>query len=68
MSITNLVTDCPMRNGDPVLTTEEVKRMDNKVLRRMAAEANTDSINGRSVALEWQGYFGRQRTLTEYLD
>jgi len=57
-----------MRNGDPVLTTEEVKRMDNKVLRRMAAEANTDSINGRSVALEWQGYFGRQRTLTEYLD
>jgi len=64
--VPGIVTESAIETGDPVLTTEEVQRIDNKVLRRMAAEANTDAVSGRSVALEWQSFFGRQRTLTEY--
>jgi len=66
MISTELVNDCPIKNGDIVLTTEEVERYDSKVLRRMAAEANTDEISGRSVAYEWASYFGRQYTLKDF--
>jgi len=68
MSITELVTETALDNGDPVLTTEEAERYDSKVLRRMAAEADTEAISGRDVALEWYSYFARQRTLTEYIE
>ena len=61
-----LVNSTALDNGDPVLTTEEVDRIDNKVLRRMAAEANTDDISGRSVSLEWRAYFCRQYTLFDF--
>jgi hypothetical protein len=66
MSINELVEETALDNGDPVLTTEEGERYSNKVLRRMAAEANTDAISGRDVQLEWYSYFCRQRTLNDY--
>lgn len=66
MSINELVTETALDNGDIVLTTEEANQYDNKVLRRLAAEANTDAISGRDVALEWYSYFARQRTLSDY--
>jgi len=66
MSIGGLVSETAIDNGDPVLTTEEGERYSNKVLRRMAAEANTDEISGRDVKLVWVNYFCRQKTLTDY--
>jgi len=63
---TQLVTETALDNGDPILTTEEARNYSNKVLRRMAAEANTDCISGRSVMLEWQAYFCCQKTLSDY--
>jgi len=63
-----LVDDDPDRNGDPVLTTEEVQQWDTKLIRRLAANANTDAISGRSTKLEMQDYFGRQRTLSEWTE
>jgi len=66
MSITTLTDETAIDNNDPVLTTEEGERYSNKVLRRMAAEANTECISGRSVQLEWISYFVRQRTLSDY--
>ncbi len=61
-----LVNACAIQNGDPVLTTEQAEQYDNKVLRRMAANANTDEISGRSVQLEWVAYFARQKTLGDF--
>jgi hypothetical protein len=61
-----LVDENPWDNGDPVLTTEEAARMDKKVLRRLAAEANTDAVTGRSVKLEWVSYLARQKTLSDF--
>jgi len=68
MSINELVEETAIDNGDPVLTTEEAGRMSNKVLRRMAAEADTDAISGRDVMLEWVDYFARQKCLTDYAE
>jgi len=63
---TQLVDETAIDTDDIVLTTEEGERYSNKVLRRLAAEADTDCISGRSVQLEWLSYFCRQRTLSEY--
>lgn len=66
MNLTGLVDDCPIQRGDPVFTTQEVQRMDMNLLRNLAAEANSDAVSGRSTKLELQGYFARQRTLSDY--
>lgn len=66
MTLAELVDECAIDNGDPVLTTEEAERYDSKVLRRMAAHANTDAISGRDVRLQWVSYFARQRTLGDF--
>ena len=52
--------------GDPVFTLEEVKRMDTKLLRKLAAEANTDVVHGKSTRLEQISFFACQKTLDEY--
>lgn len=62
-----LVDACPIRNGDMVFTTEETKQFDTNFLRNLAANANTDAVNGRSTRLEIISYYGRQMTLGDYL-
>ncbi len=64
----SLVDETALENGDPVLTTEEAEQYSNKVLRRMAAEADSDAISGRDVQLQWISYFARQRTLDDYAE
>jgi hypothetical protein len=61
-----LVDDCPIQNGDIVLTTEEAKRYDMQVLRNLASQSNSDAISGRSTKLELQSYFSRQTTINDY--
>jgi len=73
MSITELTDETSLEIkhpelGDLTLTTEEAQQYSNKVLRRMAAEAPTDSISGRDVQLEWYSFFARQRTLSDYTE
>lgn len=55
--ICGLVDETAVENGDPVFTREEVEEMDSKKLRRLAADSNTDSMNGRNTRLEWIAYF-----------
>lgn len=61
-----IVDEVATDNGDPVFTKEEMNRMSNKVVRRLAANANTDVINGKSTRLEITAYFSCQRVLTDY--
>lgn len=64
-----IVSEHASENGDPILTTREIQSYDNRVLRRLAAEANTDVVQGRgSTMLELQAYFHGQRTLDDFVD
>jgi len=51
-----------------VFTREELEGMTNKQLRRLAAYADTDQINGRSVQLEVISFYRTQRSLAEYAE
>jgi len=64
-----LVQETAIERGesdDMIFTAEEFQRFDHHFKRRLAGEADTDEISGRSTMLEIQSYFVRQRTLTEY--
>ena len=61
-----IVDETALDNGDEVFTMDQLEQMDAQLLRRLAAHANTDCINGKSVFLEIRSYFARQRTLTEF--
>jgi hypothetical protein len=65
----SIVEEHASENGDPILTTHEVQSYDNRVLRRLAAEANTECVQGRgSTMLELQAYFHGQKTLDDYAE
>jgi len=49
-----------------IFTREQLDRMSNTMLRRLAAAANSDEINGKSVKLQIHYYLACQRTLSEY--
>jgi hypothetical protein len=64
-----LVQETAIERGesdDMIFTREEFARFDHHFKRRLAGEANTDEISGRSTMLEIQAYYVRQRTLGEY--
>lgn len=61
-----IVDETAAENNDPIFTTEQVNNFSNHMLRRLAAQANTDEINGKSLRLEHETYFGRQKTLFDY--
>lgn len=61
-----LVNETALDNGDPVLTKHEVNQYSTKVLRKMAAAADTDEVHGKSVGLEMRAYFGCQYTLSDF--
>jgi hypothetical protein len=56
--VPELVDDHASNHGDPVVSYTILESMDNKRLRRMAADANGD-ISGRDTRTEWYSYFGR---------
>jgi hypothetical protein len=51
-----------------IFTGEQVDRMSNTMLRRLAAAANSDEINGKSVQLQIKYYLACQHSLTEYAE
>ena len=67
-SVTNdsLVSETAEANGDPVFTAAELNRMSNTMVRRLAANADTDEIHGKSPRFQIESYFRVQRSLTEY--
>jgi len=55
--------------GEPeylILTTEQVRQYDTKVLRRLAAATESDRVNGKSTRLEMVSFLAGQRTLRDY--
>jgi len=52
---------------DWILTTHEVRNMDMKAIRRLAAECPSDEVHGKSTKLEMQRFFAGQRIIPEYL-
>jgi len=67
-SVTNdsLVSETAEANGDPVFTKAELEAMSNTMVRRLAANADTDEIHGKSPRFQIHAYFRVQRSLTEY--
>lgn len=61
-----IVDETALENNDPVFTQEELDRMSNTMLRRLAANAETNEINGKSLRLEIVSYFRCQRSLGDY--
>jgi hypothetical protein len=63
----DLVTfDANRVHGDLRFTSEQLDKMNNQMLRRLAQYADTDEINGKSTQLEIRTYFHTQRSLSEY--
>jgi len=52
--------------GELVFTREQLDAMDTQLLRRLAAQADTSEIHGKSLRLEYVEFFGCQRSLSEY--
>lgn len=63
-----LVEQRALERGDTdlIFTQEQLERMSNTMLRRLAAAANTDEINGKSVKLQIQSYLRCQHSLNDY--
>lgn len=61
-----IVDELATDNGDMCFTNEQLNNMTKKMLRRLAANADTDAVNGKSTKMEIQVYFRCQRSLSEY--
>lgn len=63
-----LVNERALERGDTdlIFTQEQLDRMSNTMLRRLAAAANSEEINGKSVKLQIQSYLRCQHSLTDY--
>jgi len=64
----SLVDNTAIDTGDTdlIMTADAFDNIDPQFRRRLAAEANTDEINGKSTALEMKYYFCRQSSLSDY--
>jgi len=62
----SLVSETAIDNGDLIFTKSEFENLHYQYVRNLAAEANTDEINGKSNRLEIQSYFVCQRALDEF--
>jgi hypothetical protein len=52
--------------GDLRFTSEQLDKMSNHMLRKLAQHADTSAVSGRSTKLEIKSYFCVQRSLSEY--
>ena len=68
MSELRIVDETALDVGDThlIFTRDELNRMSNTMLRRLAANANTDVINGKSTRLEIVSYLNCQKSLIEF--
>ena len=64
----SLVDETAIETGDTelIFTKEQFQNFDHNFIRNLAANANTDCVNGKSNRLELQSFFVRQRSLKEY--
>lgn len=56
-ALNELLDEHATDNGDPTYTYGELEGMNHQRLRNMAAEADTDAINGRSVGVRVYAYY-----------
>ena len=63
-----LVDEVAADNGDPIFTKAELNSMSNTMVRRLAANAETDLINGKSPRMLIECYFTCQRDLSEFCE
>ncbi len=49
-----------------IFTQEQLDRMSNTMIRRLAAASVSDEVDGKSVKLQIHAYLCGQHTLTEY--
>lgn len=61
-----LVDETALDVGDPCFTKEELDQFSHKLLRRLAAQSNSDEINGKSNQLELRAFYHCQRSLSDY--
>lgn len=61
----DLVDGMHLSGGDLRFTHEQLDRMDNQVLRRLAAAVESDEVSGRSTKLEIKSFFAVQKTLSD---
>jgi hypothetical protein len=57
--VAGMIDDHASNHDAPVLPYSALKKMSNKRIRRMAAEADTDAISGRDTRMEWYSFFGK---------
>jgi len=55
-----------LTHGDPIFTPEQFNRLEQHFLRRLAANANTDEVNGSSTLPELKSYFVCQYSMSDY--
>ena len=63
-----LIDEVATDNNDPVFTKAQLDKMSNTMVRRLAASADTDVVNGKSPRMIIECYFTCQRDLTEFQD
>ena len=70
VSDSSLVEETAIDTGqtDLILTREQFDNLDNKVVRRLAAQFDSDSVNGKSPRFQTRAALAVQRSLTEYAD
>lgn len=63
-----LVKERALERGDTelIFTQEQLDAMSNTMIRRLAAAANSDEINGKSVKLQIHSYLRCQASLSDY--
>jgi len=54
--------------SDLIMTREQFDNLDNKVVRRLAAEFDSDDVNGKSPRFVTAAALAVQRSLNEYAD
>ena len=61
-----LVNETADQTGDPIFSSDEWDNFSNKLRRRLAANANSDEVGGKSTSLETREFFVRQKSLSEF--
>ena len=65
-----LVSETAIETGQTelILTREQFDNLDNKVVRRLAAQFNGEDVNGKSPRFQTRAALAVQRSLDEYAD
>jgi len=67
--VPELVSETAVDAGEPddlTFTPQQWARFSTRMKRRLAAEADTDAVNGSSTTLEIRAYFVTQREFVDY--